>query len=151
MTYLKRAKQLLKDVKVEGCVIHEIVDLEKQLEIYLPESYKEFLLWMGKNPDVFLLGSEVEYSSLVKIQKWANDLLEEKDLEPLSNNAFVFYMHQGYQFTYFLLNESEDPQVYLFDEEITESLPLGVPYSQWLTTEAETHCEFERVTNYKLN
>jgi len=152
MTYLKRAKQLLKDVKVEGCLIHEIVDLEKQLGIYLPEAYKEFLLWMGKNPDVFLLGSEVEYNSLIKIQGWANELLKEKELEPLPSNAFVFYMHQGYQFSYFLLGQSEDPQVYFFDEGITKEVKsLDVPYSQWIATEAEIHCEFERAKNYELN
>ena len=152
MTYLKRAKQLLKDVKVEGCLIHEIVDLEKHLGIYLPEAYKEFLLWMGKDPNIFLRGSEVEYEHLVKIQGWANEILQERGFQNLPDNAFVFYIHQGYQFCYFLLDSNEDPKVYFFDESITKGVEsLEVPYSQWLTTEAEIHCQYQRAENYELN
>ena len=61
-------------------------------------------------------------------------------------------MHQGYQFSYFLLGQSEDPQVYFFDEGITKEVKsLDVPYSQWIATEAEINCEFERAKNYELN
>ena len=91
MSYLTRAKYLLRDLKVEGCSISEIVDLEKDLDIFFPEAYKEFLLWMGKYPDRFLRGSEIEYEKLARIQTWANELLRERGLQSLPNNAFVFF------------------------------------------------------------
>lgn len=44
MTYLQKAKTILKDLKTIGCTIEEIQELEKKLNVFLPESYKEFLL-----------------------------------------------------------------------------------------------------------
>ena len=152
MNYLERSKHLLKNLKVLGCETYEVVNLEKQLGIFLPEAYKEFLLWMGKDPSIFLRGSEIEYQCLVKIQQRANELLNERDLKPLSYNAFVFYIHQGYQFSYFLLDENEDPDVYFFDEVITKGVEcLNVSYSKWLATEAEIHCQYQRAKNYEKN
>lgn len=152
MTYLDRSKHLLRDLKVVGCKIHEIVELEKQLGVFLPETYKEFLLWMGKDPNTFLRGSEIAIEHLVKIQGWANEILEERGLPYLPNNAFVFFIHQGYQFCYFLLDDGDDPKVYLFDEVISERIELlKESYSQWLTTEAEIHCQYQRATNYERN
>lgn len=152
MNYLERPKHLLRDLKVEGVTIPDIVDLEKQLSIFLPEAYKEFLLWMGKDPSIFLRGSEIEYEHLSKIQGWANEILEERGLPPLPSNAFVFFIHQGYQFCYFLLDEGDDPKVYLFDEVISEKIELlKESYSQWVTTEAEIHCQYQRAKNYDYN
>ncbi len=152
MTYLTRAKHLLRDLKVSGCRIDEIVDLEKELDVFLPEAYKEFLLWMGKDTNKFLTGSEVEYKHLVKIQCWANELLEERGCPILPNNAFVFHIHQGYQFSYFLLDGNDDPEVYFFDEVITKGVEsLEKPYSSWLATEAETHCQLWRAEKYEGN
>lgn len=152
MTYLTRAKHLLRDLKVSGCRIDEIVDLEKELDIFLPEAYKEFLLWMGKNTGKFILGSEVEYKHLVKIQGWANELLKESGYPLLPHNAFVFHIHQGYQFSYFLLDGKDDPEVYFFDEVITKGVEsLEKPYSSWLATEAEIYCMFWRAEKYEEN
>ena len=152
MTYLTRAKHLLYDLEVKECSIPEIVDLEKELNIFLPEAYREFLLWMGRGTGKFLQGSEVTYKDLVKIQGWVNELLEERELPLLPTNAFVFYIHQGYQFAYFLLNGEDDPKVYFFDECITKGVELlREPYSEWLTTEAEIFCQYQKAENYEKN
>lgn len=152
MTYLTRTKHLLRDLEVSGCSIPEIVDLEKELEVFFPEAYREFLLWMGKDTGKFLIGSEVTYQHLAKIQGWANEVLEERELPLLPPNAFVFYIHQSYQFAYFLLNEGDDPKIYFFDESITKGVELlRESYSQWLTTEAEIHCQYQRAMKYKDN
>jgi len=150
--YLTRTKYLLRDLKVEECNIPEIVDLEKELNIFLPEAYREFLLWMGKDTGKFLQGSEVTYKHLVKIQGWANELLQERELPLLSKDAFVFFIHQGYQFTYFLLNGEDDPKVYLFDEVLSNEVELlRESYSEWLATEAEIFCQYQRAENYEKN
>lgn len=152
MNYLTRAKHLLRDLNVEGCRIDEIVDLEKELDMFLPEAYKEFLLWIGKDTNKFLQGSEVEYKHLVKIQGGANELLKENGHPRLPDNAFVFHIHQGYQFSYFLLDGNDDPEVYFYDEVITRGVEsLEKPYSSWLATEAEIHCMYWRAENYEKN
>jgi len=152
MTYLTRTKHLLRDLEVVECSIPEIVDLEKELNIFLPEAYREFLLWMGKDTGKFLQGSEVTYKHLVKIQSWSNELLEERKLPLLPTDAFVFYIHGGYQFAYFLLNGEDDPKVYFFDECITKGVELlRESYSEWLTTEAEIFCQYQRAENYEEN
>lgn len=152
MTYLTRAKYLLRDLKVAGCTIPEIVDLEKELDIFLPEAYREFLLWMGKDTGKFLTGSEVEYRDLVQIQSGTNELLKDRGYPLLPNNAFVFYIRQGYQFSYFLLDGNDDPEVYFFDEVVTRGVEsLEKPYSSWLATEAEIHCMFWRAEKYEEN
>jgi len=152
MVYLTRAKHLLRDLKVSGCRIDEIVDLEKELDIFLPEAYKEFLLWMGKSTRKFLLHCYAEYSYLVKLQVRAKELLKEKGYPLLPNNAFVFHFRQNYQFSYFLLDGGDDPEVYFFDEAITKGVEsLEKPYSSWLATEAEIHCQFWRAEKYEEN
>lgn len=152
MTYLTRTKHMLRDIIVLGCRIDEIVDLEKELDIFLPEAYKEFLLWMGKDTNKFLEGSEVEYKHLVKIQAWADELLKENGHLLLPDNAFVFHIHQGYQFSYFLLDGNDDPEVYFYDEVVTKGVEsLDKPYSSWLATEAEIHCMYWRAENYEKN
>lgn len=47
----------------------------------------------------------------------AKILLEENNFpEVLPADAFVFWMHQGYQFAFFRIGEGEDPPVYHFEE-----------------------------------
>jgi len=143
---------LLRDLEVVECSIPEIVDLEKELNVFLPEAYREFLLWMGKDTGKFLQGSEVTYKHLAKIQYWANEILEERRLPLLPFNSFVFYIHGGYQFAYFLLNREDDPKVCFFDECITKGVELlRESYSEWLTAEAEIFCQYQRADSYEKN
>ncbi len=57
------------------------------------------------------------YNQVATLTDEARGLLTENGLqEDLPEDAFVFYMHQGYEFGYFLIGDGEDPAVYQYVE-----------------------------------
>ena len=56
-------------------------------------------------------GSDFTFEDLEGVREAADELLVEAGLEPLPSSAFVFVMHQGYQFYYF-----QDGAVFYFKE-----------------------------------
>jgi len=99
------------------CTSIEVSSLEADLGISLPKTYKEFLLYMGKGSGAIFQGSDCFYRNLQRIQVWAKQLLAENNFaEPLPNDAFVFFMHQGYQFSFFKLSNGDNPPIYSYCE-----------------------------------
>lgn len=123
--YLDKAKKLFEESNVvapdsfKPCTEEEVRALEERAGRPLPEVYKEFLLWMGHGAGGFLAGTHCLYEHLPDIQEGAVELLEENTFpEPLPDDAFVFLMHQGYQFMFFRLSEGDDPPVYYYHESV---------------------------------
>jgi hypothetical protein len=85
---------------------------------------------MGKGADGLMRGSEVLYQDLDELKEVAEALLEDNEFsEKLPDDAFVFFMHQGYQFDFFCTSEGDDPPVYRFLEgEDTKSFPVIYPH-----------------------
>lgn len=109
--------KLLEPGEISPCTEAEVKALEKQLNVRLPGAYREFLLWMGKDGGKLFRGTDCWYELLPKLQSWARELLAENGLSDLlPTDAFVFLMHQGYQFMFFRLSEGEDPPVYHYDQ-----------------------------------
>ena len=104
--------------KFVPCTEEEIVQLEKVTHFTLPQAYREWLRTMGKHADTFLRGSDWLYPELVSLQEVAPKILV-RDHFPLAlpEDAFVFFMHQGYQFQFFRTSEGDDPPVYRYVEE----------------------------------
>ena len=90
----------------------------------LPESYLQFMRYAG-NGIQFFIGSDYKAKEVAGFNEYAFELLEENGVESnLTDNDFVFFMHQGYQFYFFKLDEGDDPPIYFFcegynDEQIT--------------------------------
>ncbi|MBD2515607.1 SMI1/KNR4 family protein [Nostoc sp. FACHB-973] len=104
------------------CSDLEIIQFEQQQGITLPSIYKDFLKMMGHGAGKFLRGSDCFYQHLPQIQEWAKQLLVENDFpEALPEDAFVFFMHQGYQFSFFRLSEGDNPPTYSYCEGQEES------------------------------
>jgi hypothetical protein len=110
--YLDMAKNRFQELYRFGystpipCTKEEVEDLNKWVGHPLPEAYQEFLLWMGHSGGGFLNGSDCFYEHLKNIQVEAKELLREDHFPGvIPENAFVFFMHQGYQFIFFILNE----------------------------------------------
>ncbi len=128
--------------EISTCSKEEIQNLEQQLGLSLPDDYKEFLLWMGHGAGRFMRGSEFFYEHLPFLHKWACELLEENCFpEPLPEDAFIFYMHQGYQFAFLRTSKRENSPVYCYNEAVQQ------------TTFTISHCSFsefllEWVENY---
>jgi hypothetical protein len=99
------------------CTEEEITKLEDWVGHRLPHTYREFLLWMGHWGGGLFVGSDCFYENLKDLQEWTRTLLEEdKNPVQLPEDAFTFFMHQGYLFLYFRLSEGEDPPVYYYLE-----------------------------------
>lgn len=103
--------------QLSPCSDLEIIQFEQQQGITLPSIYKDFLKMMGHGAGKFLRGSDCFYQHLPRIQEWAKQLLVENDFtEALPEDAFVFFMHQGYQFSFFRLSEGDNPPTYSYCE-----------------------------------
>jgi hypothetical protein len=141
----KKAERLLSLTKQPfvPCTTVEIEELEEWVGHCLPAAYREFLLWMGHSGGAFLQGSNCFYNDLESLQSDAKELLEENHFSgELSGDAFVFFMHQGYQFNFFYLSEGDDPPVFLYYEESPVRTSFSQIYarlSEFLLKEMEGH------------
>ncbi len=123
--YLDDVKTLFAEVnaqvhltdRVFPCSENEVSTLQQRLGFVFPQAYTEFLLWMGHGAGGFLQGEAVFYQDL-PLDEDARRLLTEDGITiPLPEDAFVFYMHQGYQFMFLRLTEGANPPVHYYGEE----------------------------------
>jgi hypothetical protein len=126
LMYLDKAKAKEGELHQAGiaefvpCTEEQISRLEDWYGRPLPQAYREFLFWMGRWGGGFWIGSDCFYGDLKDIQEWARDLLQENGFPGmLPDDAFVVWMHQGYQFYFFYCHEGEDPPVYYYLEDET--------------------------------
>ena len=83
--------------------------------INLPKAYLEFMRHAGYGR--YFVGSDYGINEVKNLNRYAGELLEENDFpHRLSENDFVFFVHQGYMFYFFRLDEGDDPAVYYYDE-----------------------------------
>lgn len=83
--------------------------------ISLPIQYIEFMRYAGNGQ--FWRGSMYKFSEVHKLKEYAKELLSENDFpHTLKDNDFVFWMHGGYMFYFFNLDEGNDPPVYYYSE-----------------------------------
>lgn len=95
---------------IKGATVEDVVALEKTFGKNLPKQYREFLLAVGCGAGDFFRGTDIFLPTLQCLKKEAIDLLAENDENvELGEDAFVFSMHQGYEFTYFNVSEGDAP------------------------------------------
>ena len=96
---------------------HEhLFSIEETRKIVLPDLYKEFYLACFNRRPEKLVGTDL-INDVGDLNVWAKELLEECGVDDvLSDQDFVFMMHQGYMFWYFNANGDPDPQVSGFNE-----------------------------------
>lgn len=149
--YLDKVKERLKEQNLVSpneffpCSPDEVIWSEQQLGISLPKAYQEFLLWMGHGAGQFLRGSDCFFKHLPDLQEWAVELLQENNvLEPLPEDAFVFLMHQGYQFSFFRLSEGDNPPTYSYCEGTNQTSFTRTHdrFSDFLATEVERYAKY---------
>jgi hypothetical protein len=107
--YLARAKARAEDLyRLTGgrptpCTIEEVKDLEQWSGHRFPEAYRELLLWMGRDGGGLLQGSDCFYRHLKDLPSSAQELLEEDQfVGSFPEKAFIIFIHQGYQFNFFI-------------------------------------------------
>lgn len=124
MNYLKNIKKyyysrlFLFNGRPVGCKPDEVDELERQVGFPLPEAYKQYLLWMGKDYNGIFSGSDWFVDNLLKRTEWLPDLLEENGIDyKLPEHYLVFFAHQGYMMAWFELPmQNDNPPAYFFGE-----------------------------------
>jgi hypothetical protein len=144
--YLEKVKARIEELhvlypdKIAPCTEEEVWALEKELGRALPAAYREFLLWMGHNDGNLQRGTNWLYEDLAFLQEDAVELMQ-RDAFPvtLPTDAFVFLMHEQYQFAFFRTSEGDDPPIYYYmesDDEIALSISTA-HYSDFLLSLVE--------------
>lgn len=81
----------------------------------LPAQYIEFMRYAGNGQ--FWKGSMYKFSEVNKLKEYAEELLSDNDFPiTLKESDFVFWMHGGYMFYFFNLDEGDNPPVYYYSE-----------------------------------
>ncbi|MDJ1182489.1 SMI1/KNR4 family protein [Roseofilum casamattae] len=123
--YIEVVKQKVKENKFlaktgfRPCRELEVALLEQKLNLSLPLAYKEFLLWAGHNSGLLFEGSDATYEDVLEINKTqvAKELFEDNNYtHTLPEDAFVFWVHQGYQLMFFRTSEGDNPPVYFWKD-----------------------------------
>lgn len=102
--------------RLQPLTAKEVDLIETRFKLVLPQLYKQFLRTMGNGAGNYMQGSSVFYKDIFFLRDWATETLVENAMMPLDDDAFVFWMHQGYQIAYFKLDEGDNPPVYFFSE-----------------------------------
>ena len=119
--------------EIKGCALAAVDAIELNSGCRLPRVYKAFLHELGGGAGKFLSGSDWTCPKLTRIQREARGLLRGLKAEnPLPASAFVFLMHQGYQFRFFRCDGDDDPAVYLFAEGENAPRQVFARFSDWL-------------------
>ena len=91
--------------------MEDLNEIEKKLNLTFPMDYKKFYLECQKSIPKGMVGTDL-FNNKDKLKEWALDLLKEDNTENfLTDNDFVFMMHQGYMFWYFKIDGTENPSV----------------------------------------
>lgn len=104
--------------EIIGCTEDEVLLIEEKILYKLPKIYKDFLYTFGHGVGKFYRGTDMFYGTIFEIQEWVLELLKKDDtICCLEKNYFVFSMHQGCHFNYFIIEDSIlDPAVYSYSE-----------------------------------
>jgi hypothetical protein len=127
--------------EIQGCTKEEVEEIQAYAGVKLPAIYLDFLYTMGRGAGNFFKGSDMFYPSLLGLRKAAEELLSEEGASfSLPKDAFVFLMHQGYQFLFFrTLGCSDDPPVYHYMEGEGAPRKISRSFSRFLIESIKEH------------
>lgn len=109
--------------------------LENKHGFTLPRSYRRWFENGGPNHPDFI-GTDMDEGLIGDLNQWAEELLAESESNfKLPDNAFVFAMHQGYIFMYFICNGIADPEVWYYHEGDPEPRVKWSSFSDFLASQ----------------
>ena len=121
------------DDPLVGCTAAEIDEIERKVKVTLPAIYREYLSKMGRSPGDFLRGEECCYPELTTLTDDGRELLSESgSAYKLQPTAFVFWMSQGTQFSFFDTKKGNDPPIYHYREDDPEPLKRHEHFSEYM-------------------
>ncbi|WP_327148123.1 SMI1/KNR4 family protein [Nocardia sp. NBC_01329] len=125
-----------------GCSEQEISDLMQSQRVEaLPESYREFLEYSGRDPYWLTHEGEWNYDWILDAKNVARDIVVEDYKGEFSSfeNSFIFQTHQGYMFFYFREEDlhAADPRFWIFKGGSPVQMS-SLTFNQWLADLART-------------
>ena len=129
------ALPLGRDANLEGATERDILELENYAGGQFPAVYKQFLKQLGEALGELFRGSDyaVGQHFQLHLKEPAEELLRRMNASfTLPRTAFVFLMSQGYQFTFFDLDDGNDPIVYHYLEGDLAPSVLDTKLSRYL-------------------
>lgn len=137
---------LATNANLQGCSASEIGSIEAASKVALPPAYKEFLRTIGKNAGEFLTGEDVFYPDILDLRQAADELLVESRAGfALPETAFVFLMHQGYQFMFFdAAGGGDDPAIFHYVEKQAKPAEVFSHFSEWLKAVLDDEIEISK-------
>lgn len=115
-----------------ACTTSQVDDVQNCMPGKMPLAYRLFLQAMGAGAGRFFRGTSVYYPTMIGLTEAAQEILEDNGGNTkLPDDAFVFAMHQGYQFFYFRCN-SDNPPVYHYMDGESEATMWADSYTQFL-------------------
>lgn len=127
---LLRAK-LASAETIEGCSEKELVDIEKQFGIKLPQFYRTYMTILGKKSGDFLSECGMFYPDVLLNKERALTLLENNTDFRLKDSDFVFLERYGYQFFYFETSEGNaNPPVFRYTERSENPILLADSFTE---------------------
>ncbi|MEV0252273.1 SMI1/KNR4 family protein [Nocardia sp. NPDC050712] len=121
---------------IEGCSDADIAALLAAQGVdAIPESYRQFLSFGGKNPYWLTRTGEWDYEWLLEAKQTAREIVVDDhglDFAPFED-AFIFQTHQGYMFYYFRADDlrAADPHFWIYSEQQPVQ-PNSQTFNEWL-------------------
>ncbi len=125
----------LRDIGLKGEPSDEwtIWDLEKRLRVHLPAAYRAFLTLVGNGWEPLEGSHYAIEDDLVNLQRSGERIMKHEGA--IFADAFVFRVHQGYAFHFFLKQDGDDPPVYEYVEGMPEVQQVAIRFTDWLADE----------------
>jgi hypothetical protein len=118
----------------EACDEGTVRGLEEQLHVELPPAYKAFLAIAGNGWEA-LEGSHYTVEDDLTSLQCSGQRIMKHDGANLPADAFVFLVHQGYAFNFFLTQDGQDPAVYQYVEGMPPVRRVAARFSEWVSKE----------------
>jgi hypothetical protein len=128
--------------------------LEQEVGFSLPEAYQQYLLWMGRDYDGVLRGTDCFINDAIHNTDYLPELLAENNIQfDLSAHYLVFYGHQGYVAAWFELPKiAENPIVWFFIEAEDVQLPSpGGTFTDFILNDVKGMAQFLPRTRRRRN
>ena len=108
--------------------------LERAIGHPLPAAYRQYLLWIGRDRNGILRGSDCFIEHVQENHEALPELLAENQVDfELPSEFLVFLLHQGYVAAWFELPATDpDPVVWVFGEGQHDHPESPGRFSEWL-------------------
>ncbi|MDN3576281.1 SMI1/KNR4 family protein [Chitinimonas viridis] len=105
-----------------GASEEDVGALESRIGLKLPDTYRQYLVWMGRDVNGIFRGSNWFISDIESNREVLKDLLEEIGSQyELAPSHLVFFTHQGYMAAWFDASGNEvDPKCWFIHDGMQE-------------------------------